>query len=64
VDPGSEAVALIEALSALGIRPQARHGTDLRRAYWLEAQLWQQVCPTLVCGPSRFASAVIAVLCG
>jgi hypothetical protein len=32
--------------------------------YWLEAQLWQQVCPTLVCGPSRFTSAVIAVLYG
>ena len=36
----------------------ARLGAELGTAptfdapYWLEAQLWQQVCPTLVCGPS------------
>ena len=24
----------------------------LEAPYWMEAPLWQQVCPTLVCGPS------------
>lgn len=27
-------------------------GWDLDAPYWLEAPLWQRVCPTLVCGPS------------
>lgn len=26
--------------------------TDFDAPYWMEAPLWQQVCPTLVCGPS------------
>jgi acetylornithine deacetylase len=36
----------------------ARLGSELGTAatfdapYWLEAQLWQQICPTVVCGPS------------
>ena len=39
-------------------RSAARLGAELGTAptfdapYWLEAPLWQQVCPTLVCGPS------------
>lgn len=27
-------------------------GWDLDAPYWLEAPLWQRVCPTVVCGPS------------
>ena len=27
-------------------------GSDLDAPYWMEAPLWQQACPTLVCGPS------------
>lgn len=27
-------------------------GTTFDAPYWMEAPLWQQVCPTLVCGPS------------
>lgn len=27
-------------------------GADLDAPYWLEAPLWQQLCPTVVCGPS------------
>ena len=27
-------------------------GRDLEAPYWLEAPLWQRVCPTVVCGPS------------
>lgn len=44
------------------IPPRRRPGGRARRAlgtaatfdapYWMEAPLWQQVCPTLICGPS------------
>jgi acetylornithine deacetylase len=27
-------------------------GSDFDAPYWMEAPLWQQACPTLVCGPS------------
>ena len=27
-------------------------GPTFDAPYWMEAPLWQQVCPTLVCGPS------------
>lgn len=27
-------------------------GPTFDAPYWMEAALWQQVCPTLVCGPS------------
>jgi acetylornithine deacetylase len=27
-------------------------GLTFDAPYWMEAPLWQQVCPTLVCGPS------------
>ncbi len=27
-------------------------GTDFDAPYWMEAPLWQEVCPTVICGPS------------
>ncbi len=47
LDPTGPAAALSEALgSALGT------GATFDAPYWMEAPLWQQACPTLICGPS------------
>lgn len=47
LDAAGPAAALAGALGeALGT------GTSFDAPYWMEAGLWQQVCPTLVCGPS------------
>jgi acetylornithine deacetylase/succinyl-diaminopimelate desuccinylase-like protein len=49
---GSEAV--IAALPGLGIRPDVCLITaaTFDAPYWMEAPLWQELCPTTVCGPS------------
>lgn len=45
--PSGPAAALATSLGeALGTQ------ADFDAPYWMEAPLWQQVCPTLVCGPS------------
>jgi len=42
------------ASACVGAALGARLGTGPRfdAPYWMEAPLWQQACPTLVCGPS------------
>lgn len=47
LDSEGPAAAFAESLAA-------RLGTDptFDAPYWMEAPLWQQVCPTVVCGPS------------
>ncbi|GAA5149369.1 ArgE/DapE family deacylase [Nocardioides marinquilinus] len=66
LDPGWRAEAVLEAhrdawrldadgaAADLAARLGARLGTtsDFDAPYWMEAPLWQRLCPTLVCGPS------------
>ncbi|MCA1783406.1 MAG: M20/M25/M40 family metallo-hydrolase [Intrasporangiaceae bacterium] len=37
---------------ALALGAELDTGTTFDAPYWMEAPLWQAVCPTLVCGPS------------
>ncbi|WP_323101425.1 M20 family metallopeptidase [Intrasporangium sp. YIM S08009] len=47
LDDDGPAAALAGRLGA-----QLGTGPTFEAPYWMEAPLWQQVCPTLVCGPS------------
>ena len=50
LDGTGAATALADALdAALG---DASPPDPLDAPYWMEAPLWQQLCPTLICGPS------------